>query len=47
MAIDLYSIAIDLGSVTDTIFANRCKARLEKMLWEAALDDAQKVSIHL
>lgn len=45
-AIELYSGAIDLDSVTDTIFANRCKAKLGKMLWEAALIDAQKVRCH-
>jgi hypothetical protein len=43
MAIELYSAAIDLDSGTDIIFANRCKANSEKMLWEDALFDAQKV----
>jgi hypothetical protein len=43
MAIELYSAAIDLDSGTDTIFAKRSKAKLEKMLWEDALLDAQKV----
>ncbi|OJA19077.1 hypothetical protein AZE42_03751 [Rhizopogon vesiculosus] len=43
-AIELYSAAIDLDSATDTIFANRCKAKLAKMLWEEALIDAQKVT---
>ncbi|OJA08828.1 hypothetical protein AZE42_08902, partial [Rhizopogon vesiculosus] len=43
-AIELYSAAINLDSATDTIFANRCKAKLAKMLWEEALVDAQKVT---
>ncbi|KAJ8594795.1 hypothetical protein M405DRAFT_440618, partial [Rhizopogon salebrosus TDB-379] len=43
MAIELYSEAIDLDSATDAIFAKRCKAKLEKMLCEEALLDAQKV----
>jgi tetratricopeptide (TPR) repeat protein len=42
-AIALYSVAIDLNSTRDIIFANRGKAKLEKMLWEDALLDAQKV----
>ncbi|KAG1817516.1 uncharacterized protein BJ212DRAFT_1269921 [Suillus subaureus] len=42
-AIELYSAAIELDSATDTIFANRSKARLLKMLWEDALLDAEKV----
>ncbi|KAG2347912.1 hypothetical protein BDR05DRAFT_592119 [Suillus weaverae] len=43
-AIDLYSAAIVLDSVSDTVFANRSKAKLGKMLWEDALLDAQKVT---
>jgi hypothetical protein len=43
MAIELYSAAIDLDSATDAIFAKRSKAKLEKMLWEEALLDAQRV----
>jgi hypothetical protein len=42
-AIELHSIAIDLNAANDTIFANRCTAKLEKMLWEDALVDAEKV----
>ncbi|KAG0701142.1 hypothetical protein DFH29DRAFT_1080227 [Suillus ampliporus] len=42
-AIELYSVAIDLNSATDTIFANCSKARSGKLLWEDALLDAQKV----
>jgi len=42
-AIELYSAAIELDSATDTVFANRSKARLMKMLWEDALLDAEKV----
>ncbi|KAG2339547.1 hypothetical protein BDR05DRAFT_991937 [Suillus weaverae] len=42
-AIDLYSVVIDLDFANDTVFANRSKARSEKMLWEDALLDAQKV----
>jgi hypothetical protein len=42
-AIELYSAAIDLDYATDIIFANRCKANLEKMFWEEALVDVQKV----
>jgi hypothetical protein len=46
-AIELYSAVIELDSATDTIFANRSKARLLKMLWEDALLDAEKVRWHL
>jgi tetratricopeptide (TPR) repeat protein len=46
-AIELYSAAIRLNSTNDTIFANRCNARLGKMLWEDALVDAEKVRWHL
>ena len=46
-AIELYSAAIDLDYATDTIFSNRCKAKLEKNLWDEALIDAQKVRWHL
>jgi hypothetical protein len=42
-AIDLYSAAIDLESVSNVVFANRSRAKLGKMLWEDALLDAQKV----
>ncbi|KAG0703993.1 hypothetical protein DFH29DRAFT_404756 [Suillus ampliporus] len=42
-AINLYSAAIDLNPVSNTVFANRSKAKLEKMLWEDALLDVQKV----
>ncbi|KAG2137140.1 uncharacterized protein EDB93DRAFT_1330725 [Suillus bovinus] len=42
-AIELYSAAIDLDVATDTIFANRSKARSERMLWDDALLDAQMV----
>ncbi|KAG0694178.1 hypothetical protein DFH29DRAFT_336313 [Suillus ampliporus] len=42
-AIDSYSVAIDLNSAGETIFANRSKARSGKLLWEGALLDAQKV----
>jgi len=45
-AIELYSAAIDLYPATDTIYSNRCKARLEKMSWEEALDDAEMVLHH-
>ncbi|OJA12791.1 hypothetical protein AZE42_12871 [Rhizopogon vesiculosus] len=43
-AIELYSSAIDLNCScsTDTMFEQRCKARLGKMLWADALLDAQK-----
>lgn len=46
-AIELYSAVIDIGSATDTVFSQRCKAKLENMLWEEALFDAQKVRLHL
>jgi hypothetical protein len=42
-AIDIYSVVIDLDCANETVFANRSKARSEKMLWEDALLDAQKV----
>ncbi|KAG1740865.1 uncharacterized protein EDB91DRAFT_342521 [Suillus paluster] len=42
-AISSYSVAIDLNSASEIIFANRSKARSKKMLWEDALLDAQKV----
>ncbi|KAG2346471.1 hypothetical protein BDR05DRAFT_959376, partial [Suillus weaverae] len=42
-AIELYSAAIDLDLATDAVFANRSKARSEKMLWDDALLDAQTV----
>ena len=42
-AIKLYSVAIGLDPATDMIFAHRCQAKLGMMLWEDALDDAQKV----
>ena len=45
-AIELYSAAINLDSATDSIFANRSKAKLGKLLWEEALVDAQKVRGH-
>jgi len=43
VAIKLYSMALDLDSETDSVFTNRCKAKLGKMLWDEALVDAQKV----
>jgi hypothetical protein len=46
-AIELYSAAIELDAASDTVFANRCKAELEMMLWEEALLDAEKVRRHL
>ncbi|KAG2344467.1 hypothetical protein BDR05DRAFT_188219 [Suillus weaverae] len=46
-AIALYSAAIDLGSVTHTIFVNRCKANTDKGVWEEALLDAQKPSSYI
>jgi len=46
-AIELYSAAIDLDPAADTIFASRCKAKMGKMLWEQALDDAEKVLHYL
>ncbi|KIK32608.1 hypothetical protein CY34DRAFT_814180 [Suillus luteus UH-Slu-Lm8-n1] len=42
-AINLYSAAITLNSLSSTVFANRSKAKLGKMLWMEALLDAQKV----
>ncbi|OJA07672.1 hypothetical protein AZE42_01856 [Rhizopogon vesiculosus] len=42
-SIELYSVAIELDSIDDNLFANRCAAKLEKLLWEDALIDAQKV----
>jgi hypothetical protein len=42
-AIELYSAAIDLDYAADTIFSNRCKAKLENKLWDEALINAQKV----
>jgi hypothetical protein len=42
-AIELYSAVINLDFATDTIFANRSKARSGKMLWDDALIDAKKV----
>jgi hypothetical protein len=42
-AIDLYSAVINLNFASDIIFANRSKAKSEKMLWEDILLDAQKV----
>ncbi|KAG2750667.1 hypothetical protein P692DRAFT_201903342 [Suillus brevipes Sb2] len=45
-AINLYSAAITLNSASSTVFANRSKARLGKMLWMEALLDAQKVGAH-
>lgn len=40
--IELYSVAIGLGSASDAIFAGRCEAKLGKMLCEDALLDAKK-----
>ena len=45
-AIHEYSAAIDLHSASDTIYASRSKAKLQKTLWEEALLDAQKVRWH-
>ncbi|KAG2745426.1 hypothetical protein P692DRAFT_20837557, partial [Suillus brevipes Sb2] len=42
-AIELYSAAITLLSASSTVFANRSKAKLGKMLWMEALLDAEKV----
>lgn len=42
-AIELYSVAINLNSVNDTIFASRCTAKLGEELWDDALVDAEKV----
>jgi hypothetical protein len=47
MAIKLYSEAIDLDPAQDSIFTNRCNAKLETMQWEEALVDAQKVRWYL
>ena len=46
VAIKLYSTALDLDPETDSVFTNRCKAKLGKKLWEEALVDAQKVPYH-
>jgi hypothetical protein len=46
-AIVLYSAAINLDFASHAIFANRCKAKLGKMLWMEALVDAQQVRWHL
>ncbi|KAG2743639.1 hypothetical protein P692DRAFT_201794691, partial [Suillus brevipes Sb2] len=42
-AINLYTAAISLNSASSTVFANRSKAKLSKMLWTEALLDAEKV----
>lgn len=42
-AIELYLAAIDLDFATATVFANRSKARSNKMLWDDVFLDAQKV----
>ncbi|KAG2067868.1 hypothetical protein BDR04DRAFT_1104217, partial [Suillus decipiens] len=46
LALNTKSVTIQpsftLSSASGTIFANRCKTKLEQMLWEAALLDAQK-----
>ncbi|KAG0700213.1 hypothetical protein DFH29DRAFT_1056384 [Suillus ampliporus] len=42
-AIDLYTLLINLSLASDTVFAHRSKASAEKMLWNDALLDAQKV----
>jgi hypothetical protein len=42
-AIKIYSAAIDFDLETESIFANRSKARSGKMLWDDALFDAEKV----
>ncbi|KAG0708171.1 hypothetical protein DFH29DRAFT_1065883 [Suillus ampliporus] len=42
-AISSYTVAIDLNSASETVFANRSKAKSGKLLWEDALLDAQKV----
>jgi tetratricopeptide (TPR) repeat protein len=42
-AIDLYSAAIDLNPASYVVFAKRSKTKSEKMLWDDALLDAQKV----
>ncbi|KAG2362679.1 hypothetical protein BDR07DRAFT_1376328 [Suillus spraguei] len=51
-AIDLYSAAIDLASVSNTVFANHSMAKLGKGMWIEALLDAQNscassISVHL
>jgi hypothetical protein len=46
-AIDLYTAAITLNSSSSTVFANRSRAKLGKMLWLGAFLDAQKVRWHL
>jgi hypothetical protein len=47
IAIDIYTVAIDLNYTSDIVFANQSKAKLGKMLWEDALLDVQKVRWHL
>ncbi|KAG1747253.1 uncharacterized protein EDB91DRAFT_1345292 [Suillus paluster] len=42
-AIELYSVIIDLDFANDIIFANRSRAKSQKMLWDDAVLDAQKV----
>ncbi|KAG2337875.1 hypothetical protein BDR05DRAFT_1004670 [Suillus weaverae] len=42
LAIDLYSVAIELDPTNDAVFANRGLAKLGEALWEEALLDAQK-----
>jgi predicted solute-binding protein len=42
-AIDLYSAAIDLNSASYAVFVKRSKTKSEKILWDDALLDAQKV----
>ncbi|KAG2125185.1 uncharacterized protein EDB93DRAFT_410360 [Suillus bovinus] len=42
-AIHLYSAVINLNSASGTVFANRSRAKLGKMLWTEALLDAQEV----
>ncbi|KAG0699367.1 hypothetical protein DFH29DRAFT_1081318 [Suillus ampliporus] len=42
-AISTYSLAIDLNSASETIFAKRSTARSGKLLWDDALLDAEKV----
>ena len=46
VAIKLYSVVLDLDPAIDSVFTNRCKAKLGKKLWEEALVDAQKVPCH-
>ncbi|KAG2367587.1 hypothetical protein BDR07DRAFT_1478931 [Suillus spraguei] len=43
-AVDLYSMAIDLDSTSDVVFANCSQAMLSKMLWKDALLNARKVT---